>query len=52
MECLKFMKDLFTIAFLLMLEQYYQISYQLIENPIAKFKPCFIEIYRKLEKIL
>ena len=34
MECLKFMKDVFTITFLLMLKQYYQVSYQLIKNPI------------------
>ena len=36
MECLKFMKDVFRIAFLLMLKQYYQISYQLIKNPVVQ----------------
>ena len=35
MGCLKFIKYLFTIAFLLTLEQYYQFSYQLIENPYS-----------------
>ena len=30
------MKDLFTIAFLLMLKQYYEISYQLLKNPIVQ----------------
>ena len=32
MECLKFMEGVFTIAFLLMLKQYFQISYQLIKK--------------------
>ena len=36
MECLKFLKDVFTIAFLVMLKQYYQISYQLIKNPMVQ----------------
>ena len=35
MECLNFMKDLFTTAFLLMPKQYNQISYQPIENSIV-----------------
>ena len=35
-EVSKIMKDVFTIAFLLMLKQYYQISYQLIKNPIVQ----------------
>ena len=33
---IKFMKDVFIIAFLIMLKQYYQISYQLIKNPIVQ----------------
>ena len=32
MECLKLMKDGFTIAFLLLLKQCYQVSYQLIKK--------------------
>ena len=32
MECLKFIKDVFTIASLLVLKQYYQNSHQLIKN--------------------
>ena len=36
MECLKFMKDVFTIAFLLMLKQNYQISNQPIKNPVVQ----------------
>ena len=49
MECLKFRKDIFTIALLLMLKQYYQISNQLVKSPM--FKSYLIKIYRKLEKI-
>ena len=30
------MKNVFTIAFLFVLKQYYQIPYQLIKNPIAQ----------------
>ena len=30
------MKDVFTIAFLLILIQYYRIAYQLIKNPIVQ----------------
>ena len=33
------MKDVFTIAFLLMLKQYYQISHQLIKNPVVQIMP-------------
>ena len=36
MECLKCMKDVFTIAFLLMLKQYYQVSFQLIKNAVTQ----------------
>ena len=36
MKYLKFTKDAFPIAFLLMLKQYYQISYQFIKNPIVQ----------------
>ena len=36
MVYVKFMKDVFTIACLLMLKQYYQISYQRIKNPIVQ----------------
>ena len=32
MECLKFMKDVFTMAFRLVLKQYYQNSHQLIKK--------------------
>ena len=34
MEYLKIMKDLFTKAFLVMLKQYYQISFEIIGNLI------------------
>ena len=34
MEYLKIMKDLFTKAFLVMLKQHYQISFEIIGNPI------------------
>ena len=36
MESLKCMKDVFTIAFLLMLKQYYQVSFQLIKNAVTQ----------------
>ena len=45
MECLKFMKDLFTVTFLLMLKQYYQISYQLLRSPIVLLR--LIENWKK-----
>ena len=45
MECLKFMKDLFTVTFLLMLKQYYQISYQLLRRPIVLLR--LIENWKK-----
>ena len=48
MECLKFMKDVFTLALRLILKQYYEISYQLIKNPMVQIMSYYdLENWKK-----